>query len=228
MKYLFALFFSVLSCFVVLLPVQAGVQVTKTPGPAYDVKGIKNVVVLPVTSENVELGKVAADRLPKIKAILEKTKTILRRNLVDGSRLSNATIGFYYASPGVSASTAILRVNIDEFDNGNQAACLVPFAGKAKVTVRGQLLDSRNKEVITEFKAQVKNKEGMSGFTQGVGGADSDVLVLAANEANGQIYKHLAKLIGFKYHLFAHLGEKAKMSVQDTGNVVKEEKREVK
>lgn len=226
-KFFFIFFLSVSFSIAIQSSGQAGVEVTRAPNSSYNIKGIKNIVVVPVTSENVSLGKVAAGRMPKIKAILEKTKTILRRNMVDGSRLSNATIGFSYDSPGASATTAILKLNIDEFDNGNQVARLVPFAGKSKVTLRGQLLDSRNKEVITAFKARVATKQGMSGLTQGVGGADSDVLLLAANEANGQIYKYMAKQIGFKYHLFANLGEKAKTSVKDTGSVLKEEKREV-
>lgn len=226
-KFIFVLFLSVFFFLAAASSSMATVEVLKKPDSAYNIKGIKNVAVLPVTSENVAYGKVAAARLPKIKAILEKTKTILRRNLVDGSRLSSATIGFHTDSPGASASTAILKANIDEFDNGNQAARLIPFAGKSKVTVRWQLLDSRNKKIITEFKAQVKNKDAMSGLTQGIGGTDSDVLLLAANEANGQLYKYLAKLIGFKYEKFANLGAKAKMGVQDTGSVMREEKREI-
>ncbi|MDO8518856.1 MAG: hypothetical protein Q7T11_01680 [Deltaproteobacteria bacterium] len=226
-KFLFIFLLPVFVSLVVSSPCAAKVEILKKPDSSYNVKSIKNIVVLPITSENVDYGKVTESRLPKIKAIMEKTKIILRRNWVDGSRLSNATIGFHANSPGASASTAILKLNIDEFDNGNQGARLLPFAGKSKVTVRGRLLDARDKKIITEFKAQVKNKDGMSGLTQGIGGTDSDVLLLAANEANGQLYKHLAKLIGFKYDKFANLGEKAKMSVQDTGNVMKEEKREI-
>lgn len=227
LKYFFVCFLILVISLAISPSIQAGVQVTKKPNSSYDMKGIKNISVPEITSNNVDFGKVAKDRLPKIKAILEKTKTILRRNLVDGSKQSNATIDFQYNASNASISNAILKVNLDEFDNGNQAARLLPFAGKAKVTMSWQLLDSRTKEIITEFKTQIKNKDGLSGVTGAIGGTDSDVLLLAANEANGQLYKHLAKLIGFKYSLFSHLGEKVKNQTKDTGNVLKEEKREL-
>lgn len=226
---LFSVF--VLSAFFLLaIPssAQAGVKVMKKPDSSYNVKDIKNIVVLPITSENVNYGKVDADRLPKIEAVMEKIKKILRRNLVDGSRQSNATINFHYDPPRTKTKTAILKANVDEFDNGSMAARMVPLAGKAKVTLRWQLIDSQSKAVITEFKAQVKDKDGMVGLLHGLGDADSDVLLSASHEANGKLYKHLSKLIGFEYDLFANMGEKVKTQTKDTGSVLKEETREIK
>jgi len=203
------------------------VQVTREPVSDYDFKSVEKIVVMPVTSDGVDYGKVAEKRMPKIEAILEKTKKRVRNELVDATRLAETTIPLLKKIPNRGLTTVLLELYVNKFDNGNQVARkMIPFAGKAKVGITGRLVSASDGRVLTEFFALRKTKSGMTNAA-GIGAFDSDVLAGAAQDATGDIFRHLSKLTGFKYKIFSHLGEKAKKGTDATVDVVKEEKAEV-
>lgn len=210
------------------------VKVVQKPDSHFDFKAVQDIAVLPITSKNVDFGKVDPKRMPKIKALLEKMKVIIRKQIVEGSKLSKATKNFHYQIPNRKETTLLLTLNFDQFDNGMQAMRAVPKGvpmkgfirkkGQAKVTLRAQLLHPKTKAVLTEFTAQAV---GDGGLVTPTGGFDAEVLYSASGEANGFLYKHFSKLIGNKYKLFVNIREKAKMGVKDQQETLKEEKREI-
>lgn len=189
---------------------------------SYDFKAVKAIVVDPVTSKDVDFGKVDAERLPKIKAILEKTKKNMRSSMVKGAKNAKTSIPFYYKAPNRKDTTLILKYNISQFDNGNQAARLVPFAGKAKVTMEVQFINAKTKQVVAEVRATAKAKGGVV-----AGGMDSEVLWSATNMANADVYKYLKKRTGLEYDFFSGAIKGTKTGVKNQTDLMKEEKREV-
>jgi hypothetical protein len=212
--------------FVCVILFCSGVSSAKTdevvkPDPNYNFKTVDKIVIEPITSDNVDFGKVDPDRMAKIRAILEKVKEKLRKHMVEGAKLSKTTIPFFYKAPDKKETTLILKYNIEKFDNGNAVARLVPFAGKAKVDLRVQFLDAKNKKVVAEFIGSAKEKGGIIG-----GGSDAEVLWHATNMANVPIYRKLEKLTGFKYSMFSNFGENVKMGAGSEVDIMKEEKQE--
>jgi len=187
----------------------------------YNWKGVEKIVIEPITSDNVDFGKVDPERMAKIKAILEKVKEKLRKHMVEGAKLSKTTIPFYYKAPDKKETTLIMRYNIDKFDNGNAVTRLAPFAGKAKVDLRVQFLDAKSKKVLADVTAGAKAKGGVIG-----GGTDAEVLWSATNMANSNVYLYMKKLTGFDYSILSGLGKGVKMGVEDEVDIVKEEKQE--
>lgn len=214
--------FAVLLAVSLAVNAQAKVKVIKKPLDGYDFKTVEKIVVDPITSRNVDFGKVDQDRMPKIKAILEKTKKNLRTSMVKGSKNANTSIPFYYKVPNRKPTTLILKYNIEQFDNGNQAARLVPFAGHAKIKMNVQFINANTKEVVAEVEAKAKEKGGVV-----PGGFDSEVLWRATNVANADVFKYLKKLTGLKYDFWAGVSKGAKMGAKHQTDVIKEEKREV-
>jgi hypothetical protein len=188
----------------------------------YDFKAVKAIVVDPVTSNNVDFGKVDAERLPKIKAILEKTKKNMRSSMIEGAKNAKTSIPFYLKAPNRKDTTLIIKYNISQFDNGSQAARLVPFAGKAKVTIEAQFINAKTKQVVSEVQASAKAKGGVV-----AGGMDSEVLWSATNMANADIYKYLKKLTGLEYDFWSGAIKGTKTGVTNQTDLMKEEKREV-
>lgn len=201
---------------------QAKVKVLQKPVDGYDFKAVEKIVIDPIASGNVDFGKVDQDRMPKIKAILTKTKKNLRTSMVKGSRNAKTSIPFYYKAPNRKPTTLILKYNIDKFDNGNQAARLVPFAGKAKVELNVKFINAKTKEIVAEVRAKAKEKGGVV-----PGGFDSEVLWRATNVANADVFKYLKKLTGLKYDFWAGISKGVKMGAKHQTDVMKEEKREV-
>lgn len=222
MKRISIAIFSIIIALCLAVPLQAKVKYIKKASKDYDFKTVDKIVVMPITSDDVNFGKVADDRKPKIEAILTKTKKNLRTSLVKGSKQAKTSIPFYYTAPNKKPTTLILKLNIDQFDNGNQAARLVPFAGKSKVTIHGQFLDGQNKTVLADLKATAKAKGGF-----GPGGFDSEVLWNATNMANSEIMRYLKKLTGMTYSFWSGVSKGAKDGVKNQADVMKEEKREV-
>jgi len=197
-------------------------KVVTKPADGYDFKAVEKIVVLPITSENVEFGKVDPDRMPKINALLEKTKTTLRTHMVKGSKNAKTSIPFYYKAPNRKSTTLLLKYNISQFDNGNQAARLIPFAGKAKVTLDVQVIDAKDNKVVAELKATAKEKGGFA-----PGGLDSEVLWRASNMANADVLRFLKKQTGLKYNYFSGLAKNVKMGTKTQASMMKEEKKEI-
>jgi len=188
---------------------------------SYDWKGVQKIVILPITSDGVDFGKVDPERMPKIKAILEKVKDKLRKQMVEGAKQAKTTIAFAYAADK-KPSTLVLKYNIEKFDNGNAAARLVPFAGKAGVDLRCQMMSGADpKKVLVELTASGKQKGGIIG-----GGTDAETLWSSTHMANNDIYMFLKKRTGFDYSFWSGLGEGIKMGTKDQIDIVKEEKQE--
>lgn len=196
-------------------------KTVKEPAGDYDFKAVEKIVVLPITSDNVDFGKVDEDRMPKIQALLEKTKTNLRDHMVKGSKNAKTTIPFYYKAPNKKKTTLLMKYNIDQFDNGSQAKRLIPFAGKAKVALSVKFIDAKDNTVLAEVKAEAKEKGGMV-----PGGFDSEVLWRAVNMANADVYKFLKKQTGLDYSFFSGLGENVKMGTKTQADMLKEEGKE--
>jgi len=219
-----ALCFSLVCLFMFsALNASAKVKVLKKPVDGYDFKTVDKIAVPPVTSDNVDFGKVDAERMPKIRAILEKVKKNMREGMVMGSKHAKTSIPFYYKAPNRKPTTLILEYNFDQFDNGNQAARLIPFAGHAKVKLNVKFINAKTKEVVAEVEATAKEKGGAV-----PGGLDSEVLWRATNVANAQVYKYLKKLTGLEYDFWSGVTKGSKMGMQHSADVMKEEKREVK
>jgi hypothetical protein len=200
---------------------QAKSKVVQKPSKDYDFKAVKKIVVLPITSDNVDFGKVDKDRVPKIEAILKKTKENLRKNMVDGSKTAKTTIPFAFTATDKKPTTMLMAINVEKFDNGNMLARAVPFAGKAKVDLRVKFLNGQTKEPVMEFTAGGSSQGGIAGV-----GADAEVLWTAANIANAESYKYLKKLCGLDYDFFSGVTKGLKPGVKATVDVVKEEKNE--
>ena len=216
---------AVIVCFFVMAAssADAKVKVLKKPSKDYDFKAVEKIAVPKMMSEDVEFGKVDPERLPKIKAILEKVKRNTRQGMVKGSKYAKTTIPFYYKAPNRKPTTLVLKYNFDEFDNGNQAARLLPFAGKAKVKINVKFVNAKTNEIIAEVEARAKAKGGVV-----AGGMDSEVLWSATNMANADVYKYLKKLTGLEYDFWSGVTKGSKMGIQHSSDVMKEEKREVK
>lgn len=202
---------------------QAKVKVLKKPDGNYNFKAVNKIVVDPMTSYNVDYGKVSQDRMPKIRAILEKTKKNQRKHMVAGSKQAKTSIPFYYKAPNKKPTTLILKFNFDKFDNGNVAMRNLPFGGAAKVEVTCDFINAQTKAVVAKVKAKAKAK---GGFVPG--GADSEVLWGATNQAIGQIYSYLKEQTGLQYDFWSGVKGGAKMGVDSQVDVMKEEKREYK
>lgn len=225
MRYVKVSVCAVLVCFFLLPAISAGakVKVLKKPVEGYDFKAVNKIAVPVVQSNNVDFGKVAPDRMPKIEAILKKVKKNMREGMVKGSKHAKTSIPFYYKAPNRRPTTLILKYNIDKFDNGNQAKRLLPFGGKAEVKMTVQFINAKTKEIVAEVQAKAKAKGGFA-----PGGADSEVLWGATNMANADVYKYLKKLTGLTYDFWSGVTKGSKMGVQHSTDVMKEEKREVK
>lgn len=202
---------------------QGKVKVLQKPDGSYNFKAVNKIVVDPMTSYNVDYGKVSTDRMPKIRAILEKTKKNQRKHMVAGSKQAKTSIPFYYKAPNKKPTTLILKFNFDKFDNGNVAMRNLPFGGAAKVEVTCDFINAQTKAVVAKVKGKAKAK---GGFVPG--GADSEVLWGATNQAIGQIYAYLKKLTGLEYDFWSGVKGGAKMGVDSQVDVMKEEKREYK
>jgi hypothetical protein len=202
---------------------QAKAKVLQKPDGSYDFKAVNKIVVDPMTSYNVDYGKVSQDRMPKIRAILEKTKKNLRKHMVAGAKQAKTNIRFYYKAPNKKSTTLILKCNFDKFDNGNMAMRNLPFGGAAKVEMTCDFINAQNKAVVAKVKGKAKAKGGFA-----PGGADSEVLWSATNQANGQIYAYLKKLTGLTYDFWSGVKGGAKMGVDSQVDVMKEEKKEYK
>lgn len=190
----------------------------------YDWKAVQNIVYLPVTSKGVTFGKVDKKRLPKIKALLEKTKIRVRKQMVDGMMLSKPNKKFYYSAPDSSSKTLLVKQNIELFDNGNMATrTLSPFGGSAKVTVRVTFLDAKSKKVRAELLVTEKGSGGVVG-----GGMDSEALYMATNISTSRAFTFMKKQTGLTYSSYSNFGKKAKMGTKDYGDSLKEEKKEEK
>jgi len=188
----------------------------------YDFKGVKKIVVLPMKSDNVNFGKVDKDRMPKIEALLKKTKANLRNHMVVGSKQAKTSIPFVENASGKEpATTLLLDYNFEEFDNGNALARNVPFAGKAKVTLRTKFIDAKTKKVVAELVSNAKAKGGIVG-----GGLDSEVLWNATNMANAPIYKYLMKLTDLKYDFVSGVTKVTKTGIKTYGDQLSTEKQE--
>ncbi|MFH1874428.1 MAG: DUF4410 domain-containing protein [Pseudomonadota bacterium] len=201
----------------------AKVKFIQKPDKSYDFKEVKNIVIMPVTSKNVDFGKVDKDRMPKIETLLTKTKDTLRKNMIEGTKKAKTTIPFHYNAPNRKPTTLIMKYNIDQFDNGNAAARLVPLAGKAKVTMTVELINAKDKSVIGVLQASAKAKGGFVG-----GGLDSEVLWHATNMANGDIMQYIKKQTGLDYSFWAGAAAGTKTAVKDQKEMMKEEKQELK
>jgi hypothetical protein len=188
---------------------------------SYDWKGVQKIVILPITSDGVDFGKVDPERMPKIQAILEKVKDKLRKQMVEGAKQAKVTIPFAYTADK-KPTTLVMKYNIEKFDNGNQAARLVPFAGKAQVDLRCQMTSGADpKKVLVELTASGKQKGGII-----PGGTDAETLWAATHMANNDIYMFLKKRTGFDYSFWSGLGEGMKMGTKDQVDIMKEEKKE--
>lgn len=217
-------FISVLAvCLLVGASVDAKVKHIVKPDKDYNFKAVKKIVMLPITSNKVEFGKVDAKRLPKIKSILESTKKKLRSQMVEGMNLSEPSAKFYYTAPDRSETTLLVQSNIEVFDNGNFAARTLTqsLGGKAKVTIRTKFMDAKTKKVRSEVTSTAKASGSLVG-----GGLDSESLWLAAKIADSSIFLHMKKLTGLKYKTTANMGKKVKIGVKDEVDTVKKEKGE--
>jgi len=207
-----------------LLPAVSGAKMKMVQKPAkdYDFKSVQKVVVLPMTSDNVDFGKVDKDRLPKIKAMLEKAKKNLRDNMLVGSKEAKTTIPFAGKSDN-KPTTLVMKYNFDQFDNGNFVARAIPFAGKAKVKLNVKFYDGKQKRLLAEMEAEGKAQGGAV-----VGGLDSEVLWTATNIANAETYKFLKKYAGLDYSFFAGMtsGKNIKQGFKSNVDIIKEEKKE--
>jgi hypothetical protein len=203
----------------------AKVKVHQKPDKSYDFKAVNKIAVEPVTSFNVDYGKVDEKRLPKIRAILEKTKKNLRKHMVVGAKQAKSTIPFYYKAPNRRPTTLILRYNFDKFDNGDQVArVLSPLGhGSSKVAMTVEFINAQNKQVVAKVSAKAKAK---GGFVPG--GADSEVLWGATNQANADVYRYLKKLTGLEYDFWSGVTRGTKTGVKSQADIMKEEKRELK
>jgi len=205
----------------------AKVKTLQKPDKSYDFKAVKLIVVDPMTSYNVDFGKVDESRMPKIRAILEKTKTNQRKHMVMGAKQAKTNIPFAYKATKAQRkpTTLVLRYNFDKFDNGNVATrALSPFGGgKAKVQVTAEFVNAANNRVVAKYSAEAK---GSGGFVPG--GADSEVLWGATNQAVGETYKKLMDLTGLEYDFWAGMKGGAKTGYESQKDVMKEEKREFK
>lgn len=214
----------------VLVMLSAGVSEAKfkkivKPDKSYDFKAVERIVILPMTSKDVEYGKVDAKRLPKVKSILRKTKVTLRKHMVQGMNLSKPSARFYYRAPNRRSTTLLVQSNIGVFDNGNFAQrSIMPWGGKAKVAIQTKFMDGKTKKVVAEVFSSAK--AGGSGIVGG--GLDSESLYLAAKVADAKIFKYMKKLCDLKYDTMANMDKKVKMGLSDQANVVKEEKKEVR
>ncbi len=162
---------------------------------SFDLATIEAIAIPPYTSEKVDFGKVAPDRMPKIEALLGRNKKEFRSYVLNNTKSSKEPI-FYGEVPNKKDSTVILKINFDQFDNGNQMARMVPFAGKAKVTLRAGLYNAKTNSLILEMTSQIKGKE--AGLVDVPGGLDADVLRNATFEANNEIFTKIVKLAKFK------------------------------
>lgn len=196
-------------------------KVIQKPSKDYDFKAVNKIIVLPITSDNVDFGKVDKDRVPKIEAILKKTKDNLRKNMIDGAKNAKTTIPFAYTATDKKPTTMLMAMNIEQFDNGNIVARAIPFAGKAKVSIRVKFLNGKTKEPVMEFVASGATQGGIAGV-----GVDSEVLWTAANMANAESYKYLKKLCGLDYNFLSGVVKGVKPGMKATVDVVKEEKNE--
>ena len=188
---------------------------------SYDWKGVQKIVILPVTSDGVEFGKVDPDRMPKIKAILEKVKDKLRSQAVEGSKQAKTTVPFSYTMDK-KATTLGMKCNVEKFDNGNAAARLLPIAGKAEVDMRCQFMSGAEpKKILAEVTSSAKAKGGVIG-----GGTDAETLWAAAHMADGDVYMYMKKLTGIDYSFWSGVVGGFKMGIKDDVDVVKDEKQE--
>ena len=215
---------SYLVCFVFLFVAAesiARVKVIQKADKSYDFKKVKAIVVLPMTSNGVEYGKVDPKRLPKVKSILRKTKTNMRKDMVVGSRNAKTTIPFYYKAPNRRSTTLLMKHNFIKFDNGNAATRNLTFGGSAVVEINVKLIDAKTKKIVAEVKAKGKSKGGFVG-----GGLDSEVLWHASKIANSDVYKYLKKLTGLKYNFVSGITKGTKQGAKQNADVMKEEKKE--
>lgn len=205
---------------------EAKLKVTKQD-KSFDLATIEEIAILPYTSENVDFGKLSPDRKPKIEALLEGNKKEFRSYILNASKAPKGQI-FYGEVPDKKDSTVVLKINFDQFDNGNQVARMIPFAGKAKVTLRAGLYNVKTNDLILEMTSQIKNKD--SGLIDVAGGLDSEVLRRAVFDANNEIFKELTKLAKFKDRGMKgkwDYSELMKGYLKGTAAAVKEEGREV-
>ncbi len=208
--------------FFVSIAAYAGVKEIKKADKNFDFKSVDAIAVAPVTSENVDFGKVDSDRMPKIKALLEKMKKNMRDSMIEGSKGAKTTIPFSADVPKKAKHPLLLKYNIDQFDNGNAVARLVPFAGKAKVTITVKFIDPKNKKTeLAIVSASAKAKGGIVG-----GGLDSEVLWTAVNMANVDIYRYLKKITGLDYSFVSGVVHGVKPGIKREADVMKEEKQE--
>lgn len=205
----------------VALDASAKAKFSQEPVKEYNFKAVEKVAILPITSDGVDLGKVADDRKPKIEAILEKVKKNLRSSIVKGAKDAKTSIPFYADPPDKKPTTLLVKFNISKFDNGNQAARLVPFAGKAEVTIDAQFLDGKDKKVLAALSSTVKEKGGVV-----PGGLDSEVLWRASNIASSEILKKLNDLTGLKYDFWSGATKGVDDAFKNQADVMKEEKSE--
>lgn len=192
------------------------------PAKDYDFKGVKKIVVMPITSDGCDFGKVDKDRMPKIEAILKKAKDNLRKNMIDGAKQAKTNIPFVgTAGKKEPPTTLIMQTNITKFDNGNAVARMVPFAGKAKVEMNVKFLNGATKQTVAELETRGEAKGGMV-----AGGLDAEVLWSAANVANAETYRFLKKYCGLDYDFLSGVSKGLKAGIKSSYDVAKEEKGE--
>ena len=194
------------------------------PDKSYDFKAVKNIVILPITSKNVEFGKVSPKRLPKIKKSLRITKRELRRQMVEGMRLSKPNKRFHYKAPNRRKTTLLVKYNIETYDNGNvlKRNFLSLFGGGAKVKLRTTFIDAKTKKTVAEVVSTAKDSGG------GLGSTDSDVLFSATKMADASIFRFMKKLTKLKYDTYANMDKKMKLGLGSYKKVMKNEKEEKK
>lgn len=199
----------------------AGVKEIKKADKNFDFKSVDAIIVAPVTSDNVDFGKVDPDRMPKIKSLLEKTKKNLRESMIEGSKGAKTTIPFSANVPKKAKKPLLLKYNIDQFDNGNALARMVPMAGKAKVKLTVQFINPKDKSELAIVSASAKATGGVV-----AGGLDSEVLWTGINMANADVYKYLKKLTGLDYSFVSGVVHGVKPGVKRSVDEIKEEKKE--
>ncbi|HEX6177903.1 MAG TPA: DUF4410 domain-containing protein, partial [Thermoanaerobaculia bacterium] len=152
---------------------------------AFDASSYKNVVVVPVQTDDVKLPEKEDNTYEPVQKILASATDPFAEGLEKNYEAAKVKVD---PKPGKGADTLLVRTKIEVMDPGSRAKRYFGGfgAGAARVKLSGEIVDAKSKAVLVRF-----TQERRSGF--GVAGGSYEALLNRNLRAIGEDVANILK-----------------------------------
>lgn len=134
------------------------IEIVKT----FDAADYKNIVVVPMATDDVELPKKEDNTYEPVQKVLASATDPFVEGLQKNYEGAKVTVD---AKPGKNAGTLIIRAKVETMDPGSRAKrYLAGFgAGAARAKISGEIVDAKTKAVLVRFTQERRSGVGVAG-----------------------------------------------------------------